>query len=156
MSMQKFTSRLVGMGRGGRWKCIRIPFDVPKFFGSRARVAVQGRINGFAFRSSIFPDGAGGFFMMVNKAMRAAAQIDEGKPFKVQMEKAGAPPPLKLPKELTAALRADAVAKKAFSGMTCACRKEYAQWIDSAKQCETRERRAAQSIERILKKQRIK
>lgn len=37
---------------------VAVPFDVPAAFGSRARVAVRGTINGFAFRSSIFPYGA--------------------------------------------------------------------------------------------------
>lgn len=155
MSAQKFTAKLIRMGTNGAWKCIRIPFDVPKVFGTRARVAVQGKINGFSFRSSIFPDGEGGFFLMVNKAIREGSKIEEGKAFPVEMEKAGAPPPLKLPKELAAALRTNAKAKTVFSGMTYACRKEYAEWIAQAKQAETRERRAAQSVERILQKQRV-
>ena len=144
------------MGPGAAWKCIRIPFDVPKIFGTRARVAVQGQINGFPFRSSIFPDGEGGFILMVNKAMREGGKIAEGRAFPVEMDKAGAPPPLKLPRELAAALRADPKAKAIYSGMTYACRREYAEWIARAKQVETRERRAAQSIGRILLKQRAK
>jgi len=156
MSTQKFTAKLIQMGTNGAWKCIRLSFDVPKAFGTRARVAVQGKINGFSFRSSIFPDGEGGFFLMVNKAMRAAGKIEEGKAFPVEMDKAGAPPALKLPKELRAALRANTQAKAVFSGMTHACRKEYAEWVAQAKHGETRERRAAQSVERILQKQRVK
>lgn len=155
MSLQKFSASLIRMGETGKWLCIRIPFDVPKVFGSRARIAVEGRLNGFAFRSSIFPDGAGGFFMMVNKAMQAGAGIVEGKTFRVEMRKAGAPPPLELPKALATSLRGNPEAKKMFSALSYSCRKEYAQWIEQAKQPETRARRAAQAVERILQKQRI-
>lgn len=34
---------------------ITIPFDVEEAFGTRARVAVRGTLNGFPYRSSIFP-----------------------------------------------------------------------------------------------------
>jgi len=156
MSLQKFPATLVRMGETGKWLCLRIPFDVPAIFGSRARVSVQGRLNGFAFRSSIFPDGAGGFFMMVNKAMQAGGGIVEGKPFRVEMQKAGKPPPLKLPKELAASLHGNAPARKAFSTLSQACRREYVQWIEQAKHSETRTRRAAQAVERILQKQRVR
>ena len=155
MSTQKFTASLVRMGETGKWLCLRIPFDVPKVFGTRARVAVEGRLNGFTFRSSIFPDGDGGFFMMVSKVMQAGGGIVEGKSFQVEMQKAGAPPPWKVPKELGAALRASPAAKKMFVGMSYACRREYVQWIDQARQSETRVRRARLAVERILKNQRI-
>ncbi len=47
---------------------VAVPFDVPKVFGSRARVPVRGAINGFAFRSSISPYG-GVHSLPVNKAL---------------------------------------------------------------------------------------
>ena len=144
------------MGPGSAWKFIQIPFDVPKVFGSRARVSVQGTVNGFPFRSSIFPDGKGGFILMVNKTMRQGGRIEEGKAFRVEMEKAGAPPKMKLPNELSDALRSNSQAKEIFSKMTYACRKEYAQWIDEAKQPATRERRATQAIEQIRAKLRAR
>jgi hypothetical protein len=46
------------------------PFDIMETFGTRARVAVRGTINGFPFRSSLMPMG-GCHLMAVNKTMRA-------------------------------------------------------------------------------------
>ena len=38
---------------------ILIPFDAREVFGTRARVPVRGKINGFPHRGSIFPMGGG-------------------------------------------------------------------------------------------------
>ncbi|MGB8510333.1 MAG: DUF1905 domain-containing protein, partial [Pyrinomonadaceae bacterium] len=52
---------------------INIPFDVPETFGTRARLAVCGTINGFPYRTSIFPM-RGCFMMAVNREMREGAR----------------------------------------------------------------------------------
>ena len=49
---------------------ITVPFDVQKTFGTRARVPVRGTINGFPYRSSIFPTGEGTHYVVVNKQVR--------------------------------------------------------------------------------------
>ena len=41
------------------WVVIRIPFDVSKVWGTRAKVRVKGEINGFAFRGPVFPTSKG-------------------------------------------------------------------------------------------------
>jgi hypothetical protein len=92
--MQTFKTRLVGMGETGAWTCLKIPFDVPKIFGTKARIFVRGTLNGFAFRTSIFPMG-GEFMMMVNKSMQARAGVKKGETVRVTMAKATKPPPLK-------------------------------------------------------------
>ena len=57
--MKRFKAKLKAEGPGGGWTFLHLPFDAEKAFGSRARVSVRGTINGFAFRSSIFPNGDG-------------------------------------------------------------------------------------------------
>jgi hypothetical protein len=61
------------------------PFDVPKTFGTRARVPVRGTINGYPFRSSLMPMG-GCYVMAVNKAMREGARVKAGDEADVVME----------------------------------------------------------------------
>jgi hypothetical protein len=64
----RFKVRLEGEeGTSVAW--MNAPFDVPKTFGTRARVPVKGTINGFPFRSSLMPM-RGCHGMAVNKAMR--------------------------------------------------------------------------------------
>nr|MDQ3820974.1 DUF1905 domain-containing protein [Acidobacteriota bacterium] len=65
---------------------IQIPFDVEKAFGKRGRVPVRGTINGFQFRSTIFPMGGGCHFMAVNKGMREGAKVKAGDTISVVME----------------------------------------------------------------------
>ncbi len=51
------------------WVIVNIPFDVRKAWGT-ARPRVKGEINGFVFRSSLFPVRGGGHFLLVNKQMQ--------------------------------------------------------------------------------------
>src|SRR3954471_7609181 len=52
-----------------RWVIARIPFDAAKLWGKRGQIKVQGEINGFTFSTTLFPDGQGGHFLLVNKKM---------------------------------------------------------------------------------------
>src|SRR3981081_936795 len=49
-----------------KWVVIRIPFDAAKIWGKRGQLKVKGEINGFAFRTSLFPRRGGGHMMLVN------------------------------------------------------------------------------------------
>ena len=58
------------------WVVIRIPFNVQKTWGTRGMFRVKGEINGFAFRTSLFPTRKGEHFLLVNKKMQAGARAD--------------------------------------------------------------------------------
>lgn len=60
------------------WVIVRIPFEVSKVWGVRGRLRVKGEINGFPFRTSLFPTGQGYHFLLVNKRMQAGAQANGG------------------------------------------------------------------------------
>src|SRR6202022_4526947 len=55
------------------WVIVRIPLDVPKVWGTRGMLKVKGEINGFSFRTSLFPTGKGYHCLLVNKRMQAGA-----------------------------------------------------------------------------------
>ena len=57
--------------------------------------------------------------------------------------------PLRIPAELSAALKKNKLAAKAFEGFSPSCKREYADWIAEAKRPETREKRLAQAISQI-------
>jgi uncharacterized protein YdeI (YjbR/CyaY-like superfamily) len=59
-----------------------------------------------------------------------------------------------IPDELEAALTRDTKAKAIFEGLSYSHRKEYVDWITSAKRPETRARRIDDAMRRILKKKR--
>src|ERR1700722_10620073 len=60
------------------WVIVWIPFNVHKVWGSRGRFRVKGEINGFAFRTSLFPTRKGEHFLLVNKKMQAGGRVVEG------------------------------------------------------------------------------
>jgi uncharacterized protein YdeI (YjbR/CyaY-like superfamily) len=56
---------------------------------------------------------------------------------------------IEAPPELAAAFEVDATAKATWAALSYTHQREYAQWITEAKKPETRERRAAQAVERL-------
>jgi hypothetical protein len=125
---------------------IRIPFSVEKEFGSRARVPVRGTINGFAFRSSVFPMGDGNHYMVVNKNVRAGAKAKGGETISIVMERDDEPRVITPPEDFARALKSNKAALAAWDGLSYTYRKEYAQSIEEAKKPETRSRRIEMAI----------
>src|SRR6202051_2682063 len=81
----RFKVRLEGR-KGSSVAWLNAPFDVPETFGTRARVAVRGTINGFPFRLSLMPMG-GCHGMAVNQAMRDGAKARAGDLVDVVMQR---------------------------------------------------------------------
>src|SRR5215211_2231004 len=103
---KRFRALLESM-EGTQVPFIIVPFDVQKVFGTRARVPVRGTINGFAFRSSIFPTGDGYHYMVVNREVRAGAGVKGGDTVTVHMERDDQPRLITPPPELARALKAN-------------------------------------------------
>jgi len=60
-------------------------------------------------------------------------------------------PVAKVPEDLERALAADGAAKEFFDGLTPGYRREYVDWVESAKREATRERRVAGAVERCAR-----
>jgi hypothetical protein len=147
---QKFKIRLVGRGPKGAWAFLPIPFDVEGKFGSKARVAVAGTINGCPFRSSIMPEGDGTHSMMVNKALREGARASVGELVAVVMDVDMSERKVDVPGELKSALKSAPKAKAFFGQLSYSRRKEYADWIATAKRPETKSARVRKTVELLL------
>jgi hypothetical protein len=70
-TLERLSSRL-------NWVLIRIPLGVPKIWGTRGRLRVKGEINGFGFRTSLFPTGEGDQIMLANKRMQSGGKAVPG------------------------------------------------------------------------------
>jgi hypothetical protein len=125
---------------------INVPFDVQKVFGTRARVPVKGTINGFPFRSSIFPEGDGTHYMAVNREVREGAGAKGGETISVVMERDDEPRTIEPPADLLRALRADKAARETWERLSYTHRKEHVRAVEEAKRPETRARRIEKSI----------
>jgi hypothetical protein len=149
---QVFKARLIGRGPAGAWTFLPVPFSVEEKFGSKARVPVTGKINGFAFRNSLMPEGDGTHTMMVSKALREGAGASKGGLVSVEIDIDNAPRKVVVPPELKAALRGSAPAKEFFEQLSYSCQREYADWIAGAKRPETKAARVSKAIGRLREK----
>lgn len=127
---------------------INIPFDVEKTYGTRARVAVCGTINGFPYRSSIVPVG-GKFILVVNKQLRAGAKAESGDTVSVTMARDEEPRIVTPPADLARALRANRTAQAAWDKLSYTHQKEHARAVEDAKRPETRVRRIEKTIAQL-------
>jgi hypothetical protein len=150
--LKQFKTRIVPMGATGSWACIKVPFDAAEVFGSRGRIAVKGTVNGCKFRSSIFPDGSGFHFLMVNKAMRECAGIKTGDRVDVLLETDNGSRRVTVPRDLKTALASDAEAAARFGALSHSHKKAYVDWITEAKQPETRKARIEKTLRMLADK----
>jgi Bacteriocin-protection, YdeI or OmpD-Associated/Domain of unknown function (DUF1905) len=146
---QKFEARLQGKGPGNAWTFLAIPFDVQKAFGSKARVPVMGSINGFPFRNSLIPEGDGTHSMMVNKELQKGARATAGDTVAVVIEFDETPRTVAMPEDLKALLAKHQSAEAAFTKLAYSHKKEFLDWITSAKKPETRVKRLEKTIEML-------
>jgi hypothetical protein len=154
--MKQFKARLSARGPNGAWTFLTIPFSVEKEFGTKARVAVTGTINGFAFQNSLMPNGDGTHSMSVSKALLAGARAAAGDLVTVAMAVDTSERVVEIPPELTQALAANERAASVFESFSYSHRKEFAEWIASAKRAETRLARAEKSIAMVIAKQHVR
>lgn len=132
------------------WVIIRIPFDVCKVWSVRGRLRVKGEINGFPFRTALFPTGKGDHFLVVNKRMQAGGDVRPGGTAHFCLE-----PDLEIrkavvPVELKRCLSADRALRRWFDNLSYSIRKWITDSIAQPKSTDARLRRAEQMAERLL------
>jgi hypothetical protein len=113
-------------------------------------------MNGFAFQNSLMPNGDGTHAMMVSKALQAGAKAAAGDLVSVTLAGDRSERVVIIPPELEKALCANKAAAAAFERLSYSHRKEFAEWIASAKRQETRVSRAEKSIDRVITKQHVR
>jgi hypothetical protein len=92
----------------------------------------------------------------LSKAARADLGIEIGDEVEVRIELDDAPRQVDVPVELIAAWADRSAAAAAFQKLSYTHQREYAEWIGSAKQQATRDRRAATAIEMLADGQTLK
>lgn len=145
-----FSALLERSGEGLNWTIVRIPFDVARIWGKRGQLRVQGEINGFEFRTSLFPTGKGSHILMVNKKMQSGGRALPGMTARFRLAPDMAPRVVTMPAELTGALRESKALEKYFQSLNYSARHEIARWVGGGKHSETRQRRAGQMAERMM------
>jgi uncharacterized protein YdeI (YjbR/CyaY-like superfamily) len=148
---RSFQATLEHSGNSLNWIIARVPFDVFKQWGTRGHFRVQGEINGFEFRTTLFPTGKGEHFFIVNKKMQSAGKTAPGLTARFRLEPDTAErKPAAPPRELLEEIGQSKRLLKLFESFNASYRKYMAAWVSEAKQESTRRRRAQQLAERLM------
>ena len=145
-----FRATLVLVGGALNWTGVRLPFDVANLWKKRGQIRVCGTINGFAFRTTLFPTGDGGHFLLVNKTMQKGARARRGDTAEFQLGPDTAERELVLPKELATELQRSKRMQKFFSTFSPSRQRWFADEVAKKKDAATRKRRAEQVAELLL------
>ncbi len=132
------------------WVIVRIPLDVPKVWGTRGMLKVKGEINGFAFRTSLFPTGKGYHYLLVNKRMQAGAGARPGMVARFHLQPDTEKRVAIVPRELQRILNEERSFRRWFEQLNHSTRKWITDWVMQVKSPEARGRRAEQVAEQLL------
>jgi uncharacterized protein YdeI (YjbR/CyaY-like superfamily) len=147
---ERFEARLERLRSRLNWIIIHLPFDASQVWGLRGQIKVKGEINGFAFRTSLFPTREGRHFLLVNKQMQKGARAIEGSVARFQIALDREERSVTIPNELKRILSEDRSLRRWHDELNHSTRNDIAKWIAEPKSAEARSRRAEQIAERLL------
>jgi uncharacterized protein YdeI (YjbR/CyaY-like superfamily) len=151
VSKKTFTALLEPDGTRLRWVIARIPFDIARAWPMRKGRRVRGTIEGFAFRTSLFPYPRGeGHVLLVNRTMQVAAGARVGSKVRISLEPDLEEREVMIPAEMERELKADRSLKRWFEQLSPSMRREIGKWVAEPKSAESRQKRALKMAERLL------
>jgi hypothetical protein len=144
----RFRATIEAAGRGGH--VVEVDAERAAAIGAGHRSRVRGRLDGADYRSNLVRmDGR--IMLGVHRATLTAAGADTGDEVAVTMRLDDAPLPNDAPPpELTAALASSPAGREAWDRLAPSHRRAYVGYVTEAKRPETRARRAAASVERMI------
>lgn len=148
--VKTYSAPLEHLRSGLGWVVAYLPFDVASVWGSRGRLKVKGEINGFGFRTSLFPTSEGRHFLLINKRMQKGAQAYAGSPARFRLEPDLEERTVTVPAELKRVLAEDRSLLRWFDKLNYSTRKWIVDWVTGVKSAEARVRRSEQVAEQLL------
>jgi len=146
-----FKARLEAVGDSLHWVIARVPFDIAKAWPERKGRRVRGTINGFAFRTSLFPEkGSKRFVLLVNKKMQAGAEAGPGGTVQITLEPDLEERSFEMPVEFERALKGARGLRKYFDAISPSMQKGLTNIVAQPKSPEARRKRAEQMAEALL------
>jgi hypothetical protein len=134
------------------WTFLTLPKEASGELPSRGMTSVEGTFNGLAFRATLEPDGQGGHWLKVDRKLRTAAGAEAGDVVSLEIAPVAEEPEPRVPADLRKALAAaHPKARAAWSDIRPVARRDWIQWIDSAKREETRLKRIASACDMLAK-----
>jgi len=130
---------------------ITVPPEVLDVLGSGKRPPVRVTINGHTYPSTVGTVN-GVAKIPVSGAVRAAAKINAGDVFDVEVEADHTVRTVTVPDDLAAALVGDPGSRAFFDGLSYSRKHAYVSWIEQAKKPETRHARVTQTAALLAKR----
>ncbi|HXH62132.1 MAG TPA: YdeI/OmpD-associated family protein [Fimbriimonadaceae bacterium] len=134
------------------WAFLRLPQEESDKLPARSMVSVEGTFNGVEFWTTLLPDGDGGHWMKVEKALLAKSRAKPGDTVALEFVPMAKEPEPKVPADFKMALAgAGATALETWSSITPMARRDWIFWIVSGKKAETRAKRISVALDKMSK-----
>jgi uncharacterized protein YdeI (YjbR/CyaY-like superfamily) len=151
VAAKRFRAVLESLGGDLGWTVARVPFDVKTAWKKMVRLRVKVEVAGEIFRTSLFVDSVhGGHVVLVNKQMQKAAGARLGGMIDLTVEPDLEEREVLVPEELEKLLKSEKVLAKWYAKLSEPTRREIGKYIDGVKGADARQRRAEQTVERLM------
>src|SRR5438105_8882585 len=134
------------------WTFLTLPKEASAKLPSRSMTSVEGTFNGLAFQATLEPDGQGGHWLKVDRKMREEAGAEAGDVVTLEIAPVAEEPEPRVPADLRQALAAaHPKARAIWADITPVARRDWIQWIESAKREETHLKRIESACDMLAK-----
>jgi hypothetical protein len=141
-----------GKDAGADWAFLRLPQEASDRLPARGLVSVEGTLQGATFAATLEPDGEGGHWLRVEPDMMESSGARPGETVELDIAPAAQEPEPKVPADLQEALdAAPEKARETWQAITPKARRDYIQWMVSAKKEETRDKRIGVAVDKLAK-----
>jgi len=124
------------------WMFLTLPAKMSARLPSRGMIAIEGTLNDVPFQAMLEPDGQKSHWLRVDQKLRERAGVEAGDAVTLEIAPAAEEPEPEVPADFRTALAtALPKARDLWEDITPIARRDWIQWITSAKQAETRARR---------------
>ena len=143
---QRYKFRAVIEAAGGGGAFVTVPFDVEQAFGKK-RVKIKALIEGEPYRGTLVRMGGPEHLLLVLKDIREKIGKSFGDEIEIELEEDIEPRQVEVPQDLKDVMESDPEALEFFKQLSYTHQKEYVQWIEEAKQDQTRQSRILRTVE---------
>jgi hypothetical protein len=156
--MVKFTTTILQFAEQGEktgWTYIDIPVDIAQQLkpGNKKSFRVKGKLDRHPVEGiALMPMGGGNFIMTLNAELRKAIGKRRGAQVQVQLMEDDNPNPVTCP-EMMECLHDDPDALEFFNSLPQGHRNYFMTWVNSAKTQPTKDKRIAEAVVALAKKQ---
>lgn len=144
--MHRFETQLKKGSLHQGWTYVDIPAAVCRKLPKKGRIKITGTIDSESFRTSLLPKGDGTHFLFVSQPLLKKINKTAGDFVEVNLEEDLQPRAVELPEDMHRALLLSPLAMDTYQNFSYSHKKELNDWINEAKNSETRQRRIVKMI----------